>query len=87
MRRRLATSPWVTRAIQGNGNPRTLRLRFAEVDNQGFLNIGIDYVNFVAGFGSTTGVPALDWRGLMLLATLLATVAAFFARRQANQAR
>lgn len=56
---------------------RTVRLRFAETDNRGVFNAGIDAVSLLA----TGNVPAAGTTGLLVFGVALALAGAFALRR------
>lgn len=60
---------------------QTVRLRFAEVDNQGFFNAGIDNVRIVA---PPAAIPAFGPLGLVVLVLVLALTAGIGLRMRAD---
>ncbi len=61
---------------------QTIRLRFAEVDNQLFLNVGIDRCVAVGEELSTVEIPTLGMAGILALVLLLVGVGVFALRRR-----
>lgn len=65
--------------IPGTGVIRTVRLRFAEVDNQGFFNVGVDNVQVIVAPQIVPG-PNVFWLGGLALLAGLAGIGAALRR-------
>lgn len=71
-------------ALQADLTPfagQTVRLRFAEVNNQFFQNLAVDNCSII-GFEASQSVPALSWAGLAIAAVMLLCMGLLLLRRR-----